>query len=120
MRVGLAGKGASETSERVGGGSYESLNQRLDMPFLTANESRTSLRTFRSNKLSISSAERVGMRDDSLAHLQGSRLLFACQRYREVIDRCCLELAEYPQSQGSFPPPNITESRHERGGTNVP
>lgn len=79
-------------------------HQRLDMPFLTANESRTSLRTFRSSKLSISSAARVGMRDDSLAHFQGSWLLFARQRYRgEVIDRCCLELAEKPQSQGSFP-----------------
>lgn len=79
-------------------------HHRLDMPFLTANESHTSLWTFCSNKLSISSAVHVGMRDESLAHFQGLWLLFARQRYRgEVIDRCCLELAEYPQSQGSFP-----------------
>lgn len=72
-------------------------HQRLDMPFLTANEYRSSLRTSSTNRLSISSGVRVRMRDDLLAHFQASWLLFAWRVYQgEVIDRCFSKLAEHP------------------------
>lgn len=100
-----AGNGMRERQPALTETGTGTRHQRLNMPFLTANEYRSSLRTSSTNRLSISSRVRVRMRDDLLDRFQASWLLFAWRVYRgEVIDRCFLKLAEHPWSQGLLPP----------------
>lgn len=78
--------------ERGGGACRKVLNrhQRLDMPFFTTNEyfaapasvssaSHETYVPFSTNKLSISKAFPVKMKDAARIHLQGLWFLFACQ-----------------------------------------
>lgn len=94
-------------------------HQRLDMPFLTANEYRSSLRTSSTNRLSISSGVRVRMRDDLLAHFQHrDSCLHGGYTKGKLLTDVFRSWLNIPKAKVYYPPPDITGSWRQRRGNN--